>query len=250
MRIPGVGVSRGVLATTVLLMCLIGTKAADRSKPGSPGIGDARALRAGYERWKAQYKATDGDRILVLSLGYSKGLSTEFTTARGQATLQLTDGTVSVSVSGLAADEAFAVWLVDNRDGNGRSVKPEPGDLLLRLGTLGHHDGRATLETRLDLAQLAGFEIDLIVVTRASQTPVDGGLLFGSPSLFDRIYYSERAGRLASFTRGGEASTPTAFDIFSAPFRALIPRPAYAQESELITVLQALVDRGGKLFFE
>src|SRR5881397_52240 len=231
MRIRGIWVGGGALAIATLLSFLIGPEAF-RENRASPGIGNARALQASYERWRAQYERTEGDRSLVLSLGYSKGLSARFTRAQGQIRLDLADGTISVEVFGLGAEEAFEVWLVDNRPGPGRSVKPEPGDAMLRIGSLKPKGSAATLETRLDRKQLAGFEIDLVVVTRAGETPVDGGLLFGSPTLFQRIYYSERAGRLATFALRGRAGTLTsgsATGLLSPPFHALLPAPAHAQ---------------------
>lgn len=45
-----------------------------------------------YERWKAQAMQNGLDRKLALPLGYSKGLSAEFTQAHGQAILDLVDG--------------------------------------------------------------------------------------------------------------------------------------------------------------
>lgn len=86
------------------------------------GFGDVRTLRATYDRWTATYTRGGGDRRLILPLHYSKGLSAEFSEARGQATLDLTDGSVAVDVSGLSDTEAFDVWLVDNRPGPGHSV--------------------------------------------------------------------------------------------------------------------------------
>ena len=145
------------------------------------------------------------------------------------------------------------MWLIDNRPGEGRSVKPEPGDAMLRIGTLKHQGSAATLQTHLDRARLSGFEIDLVAVTRAGETPVDGGLLFGSPTLFQRIYYSEQAGRLATFAERGSAGTRNAgpaANLLAAPFRALVPAPAHAQQVDLATVLEALVAQGEALFFK
>src|SRR5262245_41154840 len=99
MRTRGVWIGGGALTIGVLFSFLIGFETFREFKPAAPGIGDARALQASYERWKAQYERTNGDRKLVLSLGYSKGLSARFTRAQGQMRLDLTDGTISVEVS-------------------------------------------------------------------------------------------------------------------------------------------------------
>jgi mono/diheme cytochrome c family protein len=253
MKIRGISVGGGALAIATLLSFLIGPETFRENRSASPGIGNARAVQTSYERWKAQYERTEGDRRLVLSLGYSKGLSTRYTRAQGQVRLDLTNGAISVEASGLPTAEAFEVWLVDNRRGPGRSVKPEAGDVMLRIGSLKHHETAATLETRLDRARLAGFEIDLVVVTRAGKTPVDGGLLFASPTVFQRIYYSEQAGRLVAFaeraTAGTRNSGPAA-NLLAVPFRALVPAPAYAQQTDLTTLVEALVAQGEVLFFK
>jgi len=92
-----------------------------------------------------------------------------------------------------------------------------------------------------------------VVVTRAGETPVDGSLLFGSPTLFQRIYYSQHAGRLATFAehgRPGSANSGPAANLLAAPFRALVPAPAYAQSSDLTTALATLVAQGEALFFK
>ncbi|MGH8658190.1 MAG: hypothetical protein ACREV4_06865 [Gammaproteobacteria bacterium] len=47
-------------------------------------LGNARNLMIAYQRWKAQAMQNGADRKLVLPLGYSKGLSAEFTRAHGQ----------------------------------------------------------------------------------------------------------------------------------------------------------------------
>ncbi len=83
-------------------------------------IGNVRTLEAAFDRWAATYTLSGGDQQLVLPLGYSKGLSAEFTRAHGQAKFDLIDGSVSVAVSGLPEGGSFDVWLVDNRPGPGQ----------------------------------------------------------------------------------------------------------------------------------
>jgi hypothetical protein len=134
------------------------------------------------------------DRKLALPLGYTKGLSAEFTQAHGQAILDLVDGAFSFEVSGLSDKDAFDVWFVDNRPGPRHSVKPEPGDGLVKLGRLDHGQGMGRLEVRLDRQALKGFKLDLLVVARADKHPGEGGLLFGSPDLFQRLFYNEKWG--------------------------------------------------------
>jgi hypothetical protein len=208
-----------------------------------PSVGNVQTLRAAYERWKAMYTRNEGDRKLSLALGYSKGLSAQFTKAHGQATLDLVDGSLSVEVSGLSDREGFDVWLIDNRPGPGRTVKAEPGDGMMRVGSLRHQGGTARLQARLGREALAGFEMDLVVVARAGEAPGPAGLLFASPSLFQRLYYSEQQRQVAGVD---EAATPS---LLAAPFQVLVPTPAFADASAEAVNLGALVARGEDLFF-
>ncbi len=254
MRIRGLGAKRvvllGALAVAVAGVSLavtvfvgaFGTKEslADGKRMKSARIGNARALQASYEQWKAQYVGTEGDRTLVLPLGYSKGLSARFTKAQGHARLDLADGTISVEVTGLPADEAFEVWLVDNRPGPGRSVRPEAGDNLVRAGELKRVGDVFALRAQLGRELLTGFELDLIVVAPGGGHPGADGLLFGAPTLFHRLYYSEQRTTVAPVASApGPAWTP---------FGVLVPRPAWAQTTGTAD-LQAQIDRGRDLFF-
>ena len=95
-----------------------------------------------------------------------QGLSAEFTQAHGQAILDQADGVFSFEVSGLSDKDAFKVWLVDNRPGPRHSVKPEPGDGLVKLGRLDHGQGMGRLEARIDRQALKGFKLDQVVVAK------------------------------------------------------------------------------------
>jgi hypothetical protein len=94
------------------------------------GVGNGRALEAACDRWSATYTLSGGDQRLDPPLGYSKGLSAEFTGAHGQAKFDLMDGSISVAVSGLPVGATFDIWLIDNGPGARLSVKPELGDVL------------------------------------------------------------------------------------------------------------------------
>ncbi|MEE8539889.1 MAG: hypothetical protein V3S54_08730, partial [Woeseiaceae bacterium] len=221
----------------------------ERSVRGN--IGNVRTLEAAYDRWSATYTLSGGDQRLVLPLGYSRGLSAEFTKAHGQAKFDLTDGSVSVEVSGLPEGATFDVWLIDNRPGAGHSVKPEPADAMVRLGSLRHAADTATLEA--DLAEVIHpeFEIDLVTVARGGEDPGRGGLLFGSPSLFQRLYYNKPGGAFAAL---GDVVTPRRSELgqrapWTLPFRPFVPSLAYAQGMGGNPGLAALVAQGQDIFF-
>jgi hypothetical protein len=168
----------------------------DRGSEPAPAVaylGSATKLGAEYQRWTAMHEAAGGDRKVTLALRWARGLSVEHSKAVGDARLDLVAATVTVEVRGLPEAE-WDVWLVDNQEGEGRSVAPEPGDRVVRAGRL-HADGDvARLDTRLEPRALAAFELDLVVVARAGVAPWNRGVLFGSPSLFQRLYTRTRTG--------------------------------------------------------
>lgn len=215
-----------------------------------PLIGNVRTIEAAYARWKAENEKHGQNAKLVLALGYFKGLSSEFTEAAGRAMLDLTDGAMVVEVAGLPDGREFAVWLVHNRSGPGRSVKPEPGDHMIQVGRLVRDGGHAKLETFLDLESLGGFKLDLLVVVPEGRNPTDGGLIYGSPNVFQKLFYASAAsGKLISTRSSGMDGTKSATALLLAPFRSLIPTPAYADTGGAPHFAE-LVARGEKLFFE
>ncbi len=213
------------------------------------GLGDVKTLQAAYDRWKGALPE-DTSRKFSLSLGYIEGLSDEVTKARGEAVLDLINGSLSVKVYGLPETASHDVWLVDNLPGLNRSIKPEAGDTMIHIGSLHSSDSLATLETSLDPDILSDFNLDLVVVSRTGETPGEGGLLFGAPGLFQRLYYNEQVGEgmtLANAEPSGSTGEATG-SLWSAPFRALVPAPAYAKKPGGPPGLQSLVSLGEILF--
>ena len=100
-----------------------------------PVLAQQSALEGVYRQWQAQHVKKGGDRHVVVGLGWARGLSHEYSSARGRVDLDLIDGTVRAEVQGLDGQPAD-LWLVDNQDGPGRTVQPEPGDRMVRIGRL------------------------------------------------------------------------------------------------------------------
>jgi cytochrome c peroxidase len=228
-----------------------GSKFSSKDK-AKPVIGNAKTLLVAYERWKAMAKQGGADHEFVLPLRYSKALSAEFTKAHGQAKVDLIKGLVTIEVSELSDKEAFDVWLVHSSQAPGHSIKPESGDMMVRIGSLKHEGSTTRLETRLNREALKGFKLDLVVIARTGKAPREAGILFGSPSLFQRLYYSEKRGQFAELGYNDTSRAPWSSErnIISAPFSFLIPSPANAGEKEDISSLQELVAEGEELFFE
>ncbi len=212
----------------------------------SPAIGNVRTLQNAYTRWKAGLTRPGSDQKLVLPLQYSKGISTKFTLASGWATLDLNDGALSVEVSGLPDTETHDVWLIDNQPGPGQSVRVESSDRMIRVGELVHSGVVATLQTRLNAADLEGFKLDLVIITLSGKSPVDASLLSGSPSLFQRMFYNEERGFMAGPSRLVRRATAESRQLDDeAGLARLVPAPAFVGQ---FATLEELVAEGENLF--
>src|SRR5262249_32625899 len=169
---------------------LLGNKSSQKQDLGFTGMADPAAFRDLYHKWEAEYIKYGGDKNFVLPLAWSKGLSSEKTTAEGYVKIDLIDGTVSSQVKGLSLAQGWDVWLIENRSGPDHSVLPEPADHMIMVGTLKPSGKIATLEKDLGPEAFSQFEPDLAVVTRTGMTPEDSRVLVGTTTLFHRLYRS------------------------------------------------------------
>ncbi len=140
-------------------------------KTGYAYLADVEKLQTAYNEWQAKHEEKGGDRNITLLIGWSKGLSTEFTRASGWVKLDLIDGWVSVEVDGLANEEIWHVWLVDNQPGPEHSVLPEPGDRMIHVGQLSLEGDSAELAAHLGAHAFQDFEVDLVVISRGGRGP-------------------------------------------------------------------------------
>ena len=154
--------------------------------PAAHPVASAGNLASDFQEWLTLQKQSRTDRQMVLGLGWVKGLSTKPTIAYGHATLDLTDGSVRVQCRGLDDPESCEVWLVDNKPGPGRSILPEPGDVMINVGALAAEGDVAKLDGAIGRDRMSTFQLDLIVVTQTGQEPARG-LLYGAPTLFQRL---------------------------------------------------------------
>jgi hypothetical protein len=201
---------------------------------GRSGLGDI------YDQWQARYERNGGDRKAVLGIGWVRGLSTEFSKANGRVDLDMIGGAISAEVEGLSGIPAD-LWLVDNSDAPGTSITPRKEDHMVRIGRFEPHGNRVRVESSLGRDFFHGFELDLAVVTRAGKTPADGGILFGSRSVLERLYTKAR---IEEERRQRQASP------FASLLSAFEPRPAHANQI-LVShgLVSQLVDDGAELFF-
>jgi cytochrome c peroxidase len=237
-------------------VALVVARDADLSDADMPtattGIGEVDTLQANYQAWEVEYEKTGGDRNIVLPVGWFKGLSTESSEARGLIKLNLVDGIVEVKASGLAPSQSWDVWLVDNRPGDGRTVLPEPGDDLMRIGTLKLNGKIATLEAHLGSDAFANFEVDLVVIARTGRQPTEERVLAGTTTLFHKLYRSAKQGQFGVLKDAEQpARAPEQPSLLARLWEKISPS-AKAQIGPIpnpSTPLEQLITQGRNIFF-
>jgi cytochrome c peroxidase len=224
------------------------------------GRGDVRSFMVGYNRWAEDYKKGGGDQYLVLPLTWFERLSSERTDAYGQVIINLQDKTVKAEIKGLAGKGDWELWFVHNRPGQGRSIRPETGDDMAYVGKFAHEysaeavksNGIANLTAATTIDVVSNFQLDNVVVTRAGQFPGDGFVLWGTPTLYQRLYLSDLRGQFgvlrndeqrAAIDKTKNVSWPVAF------FNWLAGTPAQAQVApDGIAALDDMIAMGHDLF--
>lgn len=158
------------------------------------GVGAVEVFDAAYASWLESYAGyAEGGDVLVLGLSGVKGLVKVPTTAAGAIRLDLASGALDAKVNGVPEDGAYRVWLVDNlvRDAHDDVAPSSAHDDVRLAAELQVAGGAAHATTTLDVEALTGFDVDMVVVARAD-ADASNGLLFGLPSLFQRMYHEPR----------------------------------------------------------
>lgn len=242
-------------AMTILLTCALyvllmsGRTSSDfTSELSNTGLGTVENLEANYKDWETRYVKEGGDRNVVSSMGWFKGLSTEHTYANGMIKLNMIDGIVSVEANGLSKDQMYDFWLVDSSAGN--TILPESNDGYLLVGSLKHEGKVARLEANLGSEAFASFDPDLMIVTRAGKTPVEDRLLVGTTTLFHRLYRSQQRGEFGVLA--DREVTPATDD--RNWFERLVDKVSPTAEAQVgpipnpTTPMQILITQGRGLF--
>lgn len=147
------------------------------------GQGKTSNLQISYQRWLNTYRGTPASHIPI-GLVWNKGLSSEYNAARGLAEINIQTGQVRVKVQGLESTSIADVWLLDRRASN-KATKIN----MIKAGRLVFTDVGAWLNVRIDTDLLQDFQINWVVVAHKDTEPMQQGVLFGSTSLFQRIYH-------------------------------------------------------------
>jgi cytochrome c peroxidase len=235
-----------IVGTLSLLLLRGETAGSSEDKFTNTGLGNVESLQANYKAWEEEFIKNGGDRNEVMQIGWFRGLSNESTDAHGTVKLNLIDGKVAVEAGGLSEGQ-WDFWLIDNRTG---SIAPEPGDNMVRVGSLEQGKEVAKLEVDLGSQAFADFEVDLVVVTRAGKDPVESRVLVGTTTLFHRLYRSGQRGQFGVLSEH-PVQEPEKIGLLDRLMRKL-NLTASAQIGPIInpsTPLQQLITAGRKSFF-
>jgi hypothetical protein len=160
--------------------------------------------------------------------------------------LDLADGKVSAEVSGLPQERGWDLWLVQDNPGEAKTVLPETGDNMIKIGTFRNEGSIAKLESDLGSEAFRDFRVDFAFVTEEGKGPSESRLLVGTLSLFHDLYRSARQGRfgiLPSSPQANEANKDRGF--LSRVIEQIFPT-AVAQSE--IAVFTDLVAEGRRIF--
>lgn len=216
----------------------------------STGLGNLETLQASYETWAADFEKNGGEKNIVLPLNAGQGITTQKPGSYGLAKLNLADKTVSVEVRGFPATATMDFWLIDNQRGEG-TILPEPGDLMVRVGSLQAIGGVAKLDADFSDKQPEGFEPDFIAITEAGKSPVESRLLTAQTTLYQRLYLSEKRGDFGALGDDEPNPNPVAKKGFLRRIADFISPTANAQGPipNPSTPLEQLIVQGRNAFF-
>ncbi|HSK79652.1 MAG TPA: hypothetical protein VLQ45_24570 [Thermoanaerobaculia bacterium] len=239
-----------VLVLVSLLLSMASAPSEDNAAAAAPQdplralIAQQSNVEIFYRGWQKNYLARGGDRNVEISVAWTESLSTEPSNARGRVDLDLIDGTVRAEIRGLDGRPAD-LWLVDNREGPGRTVRPEPGDRMIPLGRLQTEGDAGTVSAALVPGFFQGFELDLVVVSPRGRTPAESRLLVGTRPFFERLYTRTRVAREETRERNAGRLGPATL------LALLSPRPAEADSQILVSrgLVSQAVGEGADLFF-
>ena len=215
----------------------------DSSKHLPRAITSLETVNAAYGNWARRQSASSKPNSLVLSLTPGPVSTAGKNGASGTAIVDLVTGTLSITAIGLDPG-GYDVWLIENTAGEGTSLRPQPGDWWVRVGALESRDDTWFLSADLHQVIPADFELDLVLVSEAASDP-DKHVLYGTPSLFQRMYFAQRAPwpMFAPLEVAGKARP-----LPQGAWTFLVPRPAFADKPG--NVPAKLIEEGARLFFE
>src|SRR5260221_7810711 len=140
------------------------------SKEGAATSEDG--LSQAFATFKQDFIAAGFDQRFSIGFGFHPGLSTEKlsfegATLNGVAALDFNEKTILGVIVSAPATLKLDLWFVKNVAGSGRTVKPETGDQLLKVGSFQPlSEAGSYLFTAPIGDNVLNFDLDMVVVTR------------------------------------------------------------------------------------
>jgi cytochrome c peroxidase len=220
-------------------------QAPDGSDPFSEMRG-AKVKRL-YEAWLRKQEAAGGESKLVVALGRARNHTARGQRMAGTTIVDMKAGRITAEVHGLPADQQFELWLVDNVAADKGSPLPDTDDRTVLVGDLIPTGKLSKIDRQVDAGTFDRFQIDMIAVAPKGEGPGKSSVLFGSFSLFQRLYSalgSESRLLASDFSRSikrGPAAEQPLLSVRSA--HAELPIFVDAD-----VIFDALVREGAQLF--
>jgi cytochrome c peroxidase len=189
-----------------------GASAEDVAEQSDALVTDEDGLADAYELFKTQVTRLGFDKVFPVGYGYHPGLATQKLldshgfTPRGQARIKFavrnaqgvitTPGQIDATLEEIPANKSFDLWFVKNVEGNGRTVRPETGDTMKKVGTfngVSPNGGKAlsVVVSATSNKDLDIFDFDLLVITLAGQQPTASRVALGSRTLLEKRFFRD-----------------------------------------------------------
>lgn len=202
---PGETRRRGMIPRALALAGLVGACVGrgddpDRIGTAQQAISGEDGLAEAFQVFTQNFVVDGQDQRFTIGFGFHPGLVTQRVAvagaaASGSATLVFAEGRVEATLHNVPDDQRFDLWFVKNVAGNGRTVRPDSGDQLLRIGSF---QPSTTANTHTLSAVVGdagvGFDLDEVVVTAAGRSPVSSVVASGARTLLEKRFFRERAG--------------------------------------------------------
>jgi cytochrome c peroxidase len=218
------------VALVTMAGCVDGGEGAEQGLGSeSAALSTEDGLAEAYGLFQQQLVNEGRDVDFRMGFGKNPGLGTESVVvnglpASGSVTIGFGDGHIRAFLNHVPDASSFDLWFVKNVAGAGRSIKPETGDQLVKVGSFTGSSGNTKSLDVVAPAATLDFDLDLVVVTRKDRNPKSNVIATGARTLFEKRFFRERAG--------------------------LTLDPVVGELSETTETTDPLVRRGAKLFFD
>jgi len=152
-----------------------------------PGVGNPGVFLDKFVKFRAAQLQRQDPQVVVVRMGYVKGLSRSFVAMTGMVMFDLQSGNFRVAMTGLQPGDTYSLWLVEQ--GNALPVSDYQDARAVKL-----MDVNSTLPSfrssgRLDKVALAGFKMDQVVLAQGSAN-LNTIIAAGSLGVMDKLFYA------------------------------------------------------------